>query len=223
MARERIRGIDEPLPEGETLLWQGRPDAWALARYAFRVHWIGVYFLLLALAAVVTADVGAPVAARVTWIALLGAVVAGLVVGYAVLTARTTVYALTDTRIVMKVGVAFPAVFNLPFSRVAGAEARVWGREIGDVAFRIAGPARIGFIFLWPHTRPWQVADPQPMMRCVPDANRVAERIRDTLLQAGVDGHSSAADQERVEYRVMDDDGLVVLSNRSPASASEVT
>ena len=49
MARTYIRGVDEPLPDGETLLWQGSPATGPLARHALRVRWIAGYFLVLAL------------------------------------------------------------------------------------------------------------------------------------------------------------------------------
>ena len=58
---------------------------------------------------------------------------------------------------------------------------------MGDDELSRVRNTRIGFVFLWPHVRPWRVSDPQPMMRCVPDAGAVAERIRAALLDAGVD------------------------------------
>jgi hypothetical protein len=222
MSRTRIRGIDEPLPEGETLLWEGRPDARALARHAFRIRWIAGYFLALAGLAVITGGPNGSVVPRVAWLALLGGTVIGMAALYARLTAASTVYAVTDRRIVMKVGVAFPAVFNLPFVRVGGAEARTRSDGTGDVAFEVAGEHRIGFIFLWPHTRPWRIGHPQPMFRSIPDAERVAALVRDALLDAGV-GTTPVAPSAPVEYRVLDDDGIVVLSNRSPAVTSEVS
>ena len=47
MSRQIIPGVDEPLPEGETLLWRGRPGARALARHAFKLRWVAGYFLAL--------------------------------------------------------------------------------------------------------------------------------------------------------------------------------
>lgn len=220
MAGTRIQGIDEALPEGETLIWEGRPDAGALARHAFKIRWIGGYFLGLALLAAVTADPGAPVLPRVAWLLVLGAAVVALARGYAELTARSAVYAVTDRRVVMRVGVAFPAVFNLPFARVGGAVSRIRSDGSGDIAFQVAGSERIGVLYLWPHVRPGRWTHPEPLFRSLPDAAPVAEVVRDALLSAGVGTHPPR-DVAPVEYTVLDDDGIVILSNRTPAGTPD--
>ena len=38
------RGLPERLPDGERLLWQGAPDWRALARQAFHVRGLAIYF-----------------------------------------------------------------------------------------------------------------------------------------------------------------------------------
>lgn len=221
MARTRIRGIDEPLPEGETLLWEGRPDARALARHVLRIRWIAGYFAVLAILAVVTAGSGAPVTARVAWILVLGAVVAALVAAYAYLTARDTVYAVTDKRVVMRIGLAFPAVFNLPYTKVAGAEVRTHRDGSGEIAFQLRGSGRMGYFYLWPHARPFRLASPEPALRGLDPVDTVAEILRDALVDAGV-GAQQADDEEPtpVHFSLMDDEGIEVVHNRRPAAAA---
>lgn len=220
MERTFIDGIDQPLPEGETLLWQGRPSARGLARDVFRVHWLGGYFLALATLSLVVAGAGGSGLGRAAWLVVLGGVVVGLAVGYSYLTASSTVYAFTDQRIVMRIGVAFPAVFNLPYSRIGGAWHREGSKGTGDVALDIVGSDRIGVAYLWPHARPWRFRNPQPMMRAIPDAEAVAAHLRNVLLEAGV-GHPSHGTPSPVEFNVMDDDGIVILTNRAPAASAE--
>ena len=41
---EPIRGLPGPLPEGETILWQGAPDWRVLAVQAFHVRAVAIYF-----------------------------------------------------------------------------------------------------------------------------------------------------------------------------------
>lgn len=217
MARERIRGIDEPLPEGEHLLWQGRPDARALTRHVFRVRvWIA-YFAVLALLSFVAAP-GAPLA-RAAWLLVLGGLLVGGIALYARATARTSVYAITDQRVVMGIGVALPAVFNLPYSRIADAAVRENADGSGDIAFELRGSGRIGFIYLWPHVRPWRFREPQPMLRGVAEVQEVGAVLKEALLAAGVD-RGAPIDRERVRISVMDDDGIEILSNDpTPASS----
>jgi hypothetical protein len=39
-AVEPVKGLPEKPPAGEVILWQGRPDTWALAREALNLNWI---------------------------------------------------------------------------------------------------------------------------------------------------------------------------------------
>lgn len=220
MARMRIRGIDEPLPEGETLLWEGRPDARALARHVLRIRWIAGYFAILAALAAVTAGTGSPVTARVTWILVLGALVALMAAGYAVLTARASIYAITDRRVVMRIGAAFPAVFNLPFAKVGGAEVRSFSDGSGEIALEVRGSGRIGYVYLWPHARPLRLARPQPMLRGLAPVAPVAEILKRALTAAGVGEGDAEAEETPVYFNMLDDDGIEVLHNRRPMSAT---
>ena len=48
-AFEPVPGLPALPPDGETILWQGRPAGFALAREAYKVNWIAGYFALLVL------------------------------------------------------------------------------------------------------------------------------------------------------------------------------
>ena len=213
MKRVYIRGVDEQLPEGEDLLWEGEPNTAMLARHAFKIRWSAGYVVALAGLATGLNSLGGGIA-RGVWL-LLGAVAVGLVTGWAWLVARTTTYALTDRRIVMSLGVAFPSVFNLPLEMVGDAWIRVYPDASGDVAFQVQGSDRIGYAFLWPHVRPWRVKDPQPMFRGLVEVAAVGEQIRSAVKAA----HATAEpilERREVVYSVMDDDGIEILSNRRP-------
>jgi hypothetical protein len=49
------------------------------------------------------------------------------------------------------------------------------GRGTGDITLALAGDDKIGFVHLWPHSRPWRLAHPEPMLRCVPNAKEVGQ------------------------------------------------
>ena len=46
---EAAPGLPEPLPRGERLLWQGRPDWRQLALHAFHVRKLAFYFAFMLL------------------------------------------------------------------------------------------------------------------------------------------------------------------------------
>lgn len=174
-------GLPEELPPGEHILWQGAPDWRVLARRAFHARKLAVYFaLMLALRGfVVWADGGTAAEALRAALVLapLPLVGLGLVLLLAWLSARSALYTLTDRRVVMRVGIVLTVTFNLPYKRITGADlARVDGGH-GDIALSLAGNDRIAWLQLWPHARPWRVAQPQPSLRAVPDAQRVAQQL----------------------------------------------
>ena len=166
---EPIRGLPGDLPPGEALLWQGAPDAWVFARSALGARWIGGYFTLLVGWALVG---GTPLGALIT--AGFGVLALGLIYGFALLVARSTVYTITNRRVVLRVGVALSKCINLPLVKLGGADLRNLGAGYGDIALSIDGPSMLGYAILWPHARPFRLAKPQPMLRALPNAAEAA-------------------------------------------------
>ncbi len=178
---EPVYGLPEAPPAGEHVIWQGSPDWKALAIRAFHVRKLVVYFaLMLLLRAVVTlADGGSAVQALrdVALLLPLPLLGLGLVLVLAWLSARSTVYTLTNRRVVMRIGIVLTLSFNLPFKCIAAADMARAPRGTGDIALALAGQDRIAYLQLWPHARPWQLRKPQPMLRCVPQPDRVAQLL----------------------------------------------
>jgi hypothetical protein len=166
---EPIRGLPGDLPPGEAILWQGAPDARVFARSALGVRWIGGYFALLVGWAMVA---GTPLGALIT--AGFGLLAVGLAYGFALLVARSTVYTITNRRVVLRIGVALSKCINLPLVKLSGADQRNLGAGFGDIALTLQGQSMLGYAMLWPHARPFRFAAPQPMLRALPDAANVA-------------------------------------------------
>lgn len=183
-----LRGLPEPLPPGEELLWQGAPDWRALARRAFHVRALVAYFAVLVAWSGVTALYdGQPAAAAALAMlrpAALAVAALGLVALLAWLTARTTVYTITSRRVVLRIGIALPLTVNLPFRNVGAAALRAYRDGTGDIPLSLVGDGRVALLHLWPHARPWRVAKAEPMLRAVPDAARVAEILGRALAAA---------------------------------------
>lgn len=187
--RTRIRGIAHALPEGEHLLWQGAPDRAALARHALHVRVVAGYFALiigLGLYGAVRDGLAATqVMTTLGTQVLLSALVIGGVQLFARLTARTTIYAITDRRVVLRVGVVLPTTINIPLHLVDAASTREFGDGTGQIALAIQPPDRLGFVHLWPHVRPWRLRWPEPMLRGLTDTPAVAEILREAAANCG--------------------------------------
>ena len=178
---EPVYGLPEVPPAGEHVIWQGSPDWKALAIRAFHVRKLVVYFaLMLMLRATVTlADGGTGLQALrdVALLMPLPLLGLGLVLVLAWLSARSTVYTLTNRRVVMRIGIVLTLSFNLPFRCIAAADMARAPRGTGDIALALDGRDRIAYLQLWPHARPWQLRKPQPMLRCVPQPEQVAQLL----------------------------------------------
>ena len=165
----------------EKVLWKGRPAIGLLARTAFHTRTLGFYMAALALIALATGNTNAAIVA-----AVLGVVLIALLHVLAWASARTTLYILTDTRLIMRIGMAIETRINIPLKQVIAADLRLHGTTgYGDIAFDLAGDRLLGVALLWPHVRPWHFARPQPMLRALPDAAALAQMIAATRAQHG--------------------------------------
>lgn len=185
---EAQHGLPESLPRDERLLWQGSPDWQSLAVNAFRLRMLTAYFavLLVLRGSFSLADGASPAAAISSALTLLplALIALGLVSLLAWLSARTAVYTITNKRVVMRIGVVLSVTFNLPFKAIESAALRQFADGSGDLPLSLAGEDRIAYLHLWPHARPWRFARPEPMLRAIPDAARVAALLSQSLAEA---------------------------------------
>jgi hypothetical protein len=185
---EAEHGLPEVLPAGETLLWQGSPDALLLARQALHLDVIGVYFgALLAWRGIGGWYDGMGLGEALVYMSRLlplFALALGLLGLMAWLMARTSVYSITNRRVVMRVGVVLNITFNLPYAQILTANLRPRGQGRGDIVLGLGGEARIAYVHLWPHVRPWQLKHTQPMLRALTQADEVARILAHALSEA---------------------------------------
>lgn len=182
---EPVPGLPAELPLGERVLWQGSPSWWSLARRALRVTPVACYFMLLAawqaLGAWSQQHSLAAVGHAVLLPLGLGTGAVGLLTLIAFFCAQATRYTITDQRLVIRHGMALPMSLNLPFAQIQTAAVKLHGDGSGNVALTLRKNQRVGYLLNWPHVRPGHYLQPQPSLRAVPDAQRVAQILGDAL------------------------------------------
>lgn len=175
------QGLPDHLPEGERLLWQGRPDWQRLAINAFHVRKVAAYFgVLIVGQGVWKLANGGSVAEALQAVPLmtaLGLAAYAILVGFAYASASTTHYTLTSKRALMKVGIALPVIINLPLRQIDGVSFAHTGKGCGTICFRTGGKTRLAYLLLWPHAKPWNMSKPQPAFRDIADVDAVASRL----------------------------------------------
>ena len=201
---EPVPGLPEVLPAGERMLWQGAPQPWSLALTAFRVRAVAIYFAaLMAWRAFTTIVDGGSWRAgleEAVGLAPLAAGALAILSVIAYLSARTTLYTITDRRIVMRYGMALPLTMNIPFKSIEAASVTHHRDGTGDIALSVRDEERIGYLILWPHARPWRYARPEPSLRGLGDVDAVASLLSQALashvgLQSAPASLSSAQQQ----------------------------
>ena len=181
-AFEPVKGLPERPPEHERILWQGRPDTWALARDAYKINWITGYFVVIIgwRASVGAADAG--LAGAVAFglpYALLWAAAMVIVLLLAWVAARSTVYTITTARVAMRIGAALTVTLNLPFRQIANADLALGKGGTGTLALETMGETKFSYLILWPHCRPGHIHVTKPALRCIPEAEKIAALLSD--------------------------------------------
>ncbi|MFN5582155.1 photosynthetic complex putative assembly protein PuhB [Gemmatimonas sp.] len=187
VAREYIRGVPHPLPEGERLLWQGAPTMKAVATHVFHWRLVVAYFAaMLALWAVTTEHQPGSevyVAGAVVRVSLAAFVLLA-VLGLSRAVATTSWYAITSRRVVMRVGMAFPMSINIPFTLLESAGVGRFKDGTGQVTMSITKGNRIAYIAMWPHCRVFRFTQPEPVLRGLEEPQQVAEILAKAVADA---------------------------------------
>lgn len=175
---EPVHGLPAELPAGERVLWQGSPCWDHLAREAFHVRGVAVYFALLALwrvggTLVDGEGIGAAMVA-LAWVAVPTVISLGVLCGLAWAYARGTVYTVTNHRVVIRSGLALTMAIDIPFALIEGASVKSYGDGTGDLVLSVTPRERLSWVITWPNVRPWRLRHPEPMLRVIPEASLVA-------------------------------------------------
>jgi hypothetical protein len=195
-----IKGVPHPLPPGESVLWQGAPNARAVATHVFHWRLFAGYFaaMLTWWGISTTARVGtSEFTSGLLIVVALSVLVLGIVWGLSVLVANTTWYAITSHRLVLKTGMVYPMSINVPFTAIESAGVANFKDGSGQVALKLDKSQRIAYIALWPHCHVMRWAQPEPVLRGLVEAKRVGG----ILAQAVADSADSSSRVQRGAVR----------------------
>ena len=187
-----IRGVPHALPEGEHILWQGAPEAGAIATHVFHWRLFAAYFAAMMAIWVSTTELPFSSPAFQAGLAIragLSALVIAIVFVLSRVVAKTSWYAITSQRVVLRLGMVFEMSINIPFTILDSAGVGMFKDGTGQVVLTLTKPNRLAYIALWPHCRVFSINQPQPVLRGLRDA----ERIGTLLAQAVADASEQAA------------------------------
>ena len=193
---EPVYGLPGLLPPGERILWQGSPRWQSLARRAFWVGRISIYFVLLFgwdIASALYAGRGGIDILQTMFVpVVLAAAACSSLLAVAYLSARSTVYTITNRRVAIRTGLAFSVTINLPFSLVDAVGLKTHRDGTGDVPLALTRAERAGYFVCWPNVRPWRITRVEPMLRCIGEPERVGQLLATAISESGARAASAA-------------------------------
>jgi hypothetical protein len=216
---EPVKGLPEYLPPDETLVWQGAPDFRTMARRVFHLRSVSLYFaILIAIQVVIQASGGESINSILfssSWMVGLGLTAMGILALMAFAYARTTVYTLTDKRLVLRSGVAMPMMVNLPLSIVTAADLRQFPDGTGDIVFSLKPRKRLSYMMLWPNVRSWRINPVQPALRSVPNIDEVARKLA-SVVDSSMPGTTAGNVNANTDSHGSDNNRSNDMSNSGP-------
>jgi hypothetical protein len=186
-AQEPVPGLPARLPAGEHVLWQGAPSWRSLARHGFHIRKIALYFAVVLAWDAISAAYDGVLGAMLEPMAQLAGL-AGLTLSIVALfcygVERTTIYTITNRRVVIRAGIALTKTINIPFVRLNAAGLRMFADGCGNILLTPLPADRLAYLVLWPHVQAWNFRHSQPMLRCVRDGARVAAILGEAFAQS---------------------------------------
>ena len=176
---EPVEGLPEHLPEGETVIWQGRPTAAAMGKRVFHIRHLTLYFGLLIAGHTVYRLMEGVSAAQVmgtlVWQSGLAATVLVLLTWLARAYAKSILYTLTSERLVIRSGVALPMMANIPIEQITAADMRVYRDGTGDILLKPDQDRKLYWVLLWPNVSAWYSRPIRPLLRGLAEPHRAAD------------------------------------------------
>ena len=184
---EPVPGLPETLPEGEYILWQGAPKSSHVSKRVLKSRWIGGYFVLLIIWAIITGfydgrTLGSVMMSAAS-IAIMATIVISLLEAFAWGVQKTTLYTITNKRTVMRIGVALSATFNLPHSQVQSAEMAKDQNGDGDIALTLKPGHRLSYLVFWPHAKGWRAGSMLPRLVGLEHVEKVSDILANELIR----------------------------------------
>ena len=211
---EPVLGLPSALPPGETIVWQGQPEWKAFARDTFKMRWLAAYFAVFIGARLVMALREGHGYFSVLLVVLLAGACLSILSFLAWLNARAAMYTLTTRRLVLRIGVALPMTWNLPFRRLASADLKVHSAGDGDIVLDLTAPDRIAWLQLWPHAQPGRYLKARPMLRALRNPERVAGLLAETM--------RAWAERESASVVISSGDAIARVPARRPDAGMDI-
>ena len=196
---EAPKNILDAIPDGESILWKGRPSLWGFSWTLFGLKWLALYLSILSIVSIArffASDFHTAFYFDFLPFFLSGIFASIILVGLATIQAYSTVYIITENRVIIKTGAALSFLISMPFKKIKEVNLQKRGAAIGTISFELFSKKRVPYISCWPSVRPWKFKKTQPAFSCVGSVDEVATILRKTAMTGNISLHDPRQDFE---------------------------
>ena len=196
---EAPKNILDAIPNGESILWKGRPSLWGFSWNLFGLKWITFYLSILSVVSIArffASDFHTAFYIDFLPFFLSGIFASIILIGLAAIQAYSTVYIITENRVIIKTGAALSFLISMPFKKIKEVNLQKRGASIGTISFELFSKKRVPYISCWPSVRPWKFKKTQPAFSCVRSVDEVATILRKTAMTGNISLHDPRQDFE---------------------------
>ena len=186
---EAPKNILDAIPNGESILWKGRPSLWGFSWNLFGLKWITLYLSMLSIVSVArffASDFYTAFYVDFLPFFLSGIFASIILIGLAAIQTYSTVYIITENRVIIKTGAALSFLISMPFKKIKEVNLQKRGASIGTISFELLSEKRVPYISCWPSVRPWKFKRTQPAFSCVRSVDEVATILRKTAMTGNI-------------------------------------
>ena len=186
---ETPKNILDVIPDGESILWKGRPSLWGFSWNLFGLKWITLYLSMLSIVSVArffASDFYTAFYVDFLPFFLSGIFASIILIGLAATQTYSTVYIITENRVIIKTGAALSFLISMPFKKIKEVNLQKRGASIGTISFELLSEKRVPYISCWPSVRPWKFKRTQPAFSCIGSVDEVATILRKTAMTGNI-------------------------------------
>ena len=186
---EAPNNILDAIPNGESILWKGRPSLWGFSWNLFGLKWITLYLSMLSIVSVArffASDFYTAFYVDFLPFFLSGIFASIILIGLAATQTYSTVYIITENRVIIKTGAALSFLISMPFKKIKEVNLQKRGASIGTISFELLSEKRVPYISCWPSVRPWKFKRTQPAFSCIGSVDEVATILRKTAMTGNI-------------------------------------
>ena len=186
---EAPKNILDAIPNGESILWKGRPSLWGFSWNLFGLKWITLYLSMLSIVSVArffASDFYTAFYVDFLPFFLSGIFASIILIGLSATQTYSTVYIITENRVIIKTGAALSFLISMPFKKIKEVNLQKRGASIGTISFELLSEKRVPYISCWPSVRPWKFKRTQPAFSCIGSVDEVATILRKTAMTGNI-------------------------------------